>query len=186
MLRTFIAVKIAQTVELRRLHERLSKLGNRFRPVVLDNLHVTLKFLGDTSPAQIPEICGVAKSILDGQRAMLVRLSGVGAFPNARRPSVVWVGIDQADALSRIAADLDRDLAPLGFAREERAFQPHLTLMRVKSRPPEDLFALLSEEAATDFGTVPIDEVEFLQSELTPSGSRYTRLATFTLVRRGS
>ncbi|MGE5194713.1 MAG: RNA 2',3'-cyclic phosphodiesterase [Deltaproteobacteria bacterium] len=186
MLRTFIAVKIAQTIELRRLHERLAKLGDRFRPVALDNLHVTLKFLGDTSPAQVPEVCAIAKRVVEGQPAVVVRLSGVGAFPNARRPSVVWVGLEHSETLGRIAGALDRDLAPLGFAREGREFQPHLTLMRIKSRPPEDLFALLSEEAATDFGTVPIDEVEFLKSELTPGGSRYTRLATFSLPRRDS
>jgi len=108
----------------------------------------------------------------------------VGAFPNVRRPSVLWVGLQNSETLGRIAADLNRELAPLGFAPEERAFQPHLTLLRIRTRPPDDFFALLSEEATTDFGTVPIDEVEYLQSELTPRGSRYTRLATFSLAPR--
>ncbi len=186
MLRTFIAVKIAQTIELRRLHARLGRLGERFRPVALDNLHVTLKFLGDTTPAQVPEICAVAKRVVEGRPAMLLTLAGVGAFPNARRPSVVWVGLQHSETLGRIAGELDRELASLGFAREERAFQPHLTLLRIRTRPPEDLFVLLAEEATAGFGAVPIDEVEYLQSELTPNGSRYTRLATFPLAPRSS
>jgi 2'-5' RNA ligase len=185
MLRTFIAVKIAQTAELRRLHARLSQLGDRFRPVALDNLHVTLKFLGDTSAAQVPEIAAIAKRVVECRPAMLVTLSGVGAFPNARRPSVVWVGLEDSAILGRIAEDLERELAPLGFAPEERAFQPHLTLLRIRSRPPDDLFAMLSEEATAAFGAVPIDEVEYVQSELTPRGSRYTRLATFSLASKG-
>jgi 2'-5' RNA ligase len=181
MLRTFIAVKIAETVELRRLHARLAQLGDRFRPVALDNLHVTLKFLGDTSSAQVPEVAAIAKRVVEDRPAMLVRLSGVGAFPNARRPSVVWVGLQDSETLGKIAGDLNRELALLGFAPEERAFQPHLTLLRIRTRPPDDLFALLTEEATAEYGTVLIDAVEYLQSELTPLGSRYSRLATFQL-----
>jgi 2'-5' RNA ligase len=181
MLRTFVAVKIASTPDLRRIHSCLMELGDRFRPVALDNLHVTLKFLGDTSESQVAEICAVARRVVDGMAAMHVRLRGLGVFPNVRRPSVVWMGLHQPDALCRIAADLDRELAPLGFAPEKRAFQPHLTLLRIKARPPERLFSLLAEEKATDFGIVPIDEVQYLKSELGPRGARYTKLATFTL-----
>ncbi len=178
VLRTFFAIKIAPTPDLRRIHSRLGELGDRFQPVGLDNLHVTLKFLGDTLESQVPEICTVAKRIVDGLGATHVRLMGLGAFPNLRRPSVVWVGLDQAEHLCRLAADLDRALAPLGYALESRAFQPHLTLLRIKTRPPEQLFSLLSDEKESEFGLVPIDEVEYLQSEL---GARYTKLATFTL-----
>jgi RNA 2',3'-cyclic 3'-phosphodiesterase len=181
MLRTFFAVKIDPTPGLRRLHARLSALGDRFRPVALDNLHVTLKFLGDISESQVPEICSVSKRVVDGRAAIHVRLSGLGAFPGARRPSVVWVGLAGAETLHEIAADLDRALSPLGFVPEARSFQPHLTLLRVKSRPPEELFSLLAEESGADFGMVPIEAIEFLQSELTPRGSRYTKLATFAL-----
>jgi len=181
VLRTFIAVKITSTPDLRRVHSRLVELGDRFRPVALDNLHVTLKFLGDTSESQVPEIGAAARRVIDGVAATHVRLRGLGAFPNARRPSVVWVGLEQAEVLCRIAADLEQALAPLGFAPENRAFQPHLTLLRIKARPPEQLFALLAQESATDFGVVPIDKIEYLQSELGPRGARYTKLATFAL-----
>jgi 2'-5' RNA ligase len=185
MLRTFIAVKIAQTAGLRRLHARLSDLGDRFRPVPADNLHVTLKFLGDTAEGQLPQVGAVVKRALEGQAAIFVKLSGLGAFPDARRPTVLWIGLDEAQTLCRIASDLDRELAPLGFAPDRRAFQAHLTLLRIKSRPPDEFFSLLAEESATDFGMVRIDEVEFLQSELTRAGSRYTRLANFPLADSG-
>jgi 2'-5' RNA ligase len=179
LLRTFFAVQIQQTPGLRRFHARLSALGDRFRPVALDHLHVTVKFLGDTSPSQVPEICAAAKHVVEGRAAIHARLAGLGAFPNTRRPSVVWAGLAGAETLHEIARDLDRTLSPLGFVPEARPFQPHLTLLRVKSRPPEELFALLTEESGTEFGMVPIEEIQFLQSELTPRGSRYTKLATF-------
>jgi 2'-5' RNA ligase len=181
VLRTFFALPIVPTRDLRRLHARLSALGDRFRPVALDNLHVTLRFLGDTSESQIPEICSVAKRVVEGRTATQVRLAGLGAFPSARRPSVTWIGLAGTETLHEIAGDLDRAMAPLGFVPESRPFQPHLTLLRIKSRPPEELFALLAEESGTDFGTVAMEAIEFIQSELTPRGSRYTKLATFAL-----
>jgi 2'-5' RNA ligase len=181
MIRTFIATKIPPTPGLRSLHQALSELGERFEPQTLGKLHVTLKFLGDTSKSQVPEICSLVKAVVERHPAMHINLAGLGAFPHAQRPSVVWVGLDQAESLSRIAADLDRELIALGFVPEGRPFHPHLTLLRVKSRPPEALLALLSDEADTKFGAVAIETVELMQSEMTRSGSRYTTLATFRL-----
>ena len=181
MLRAFIAIKIAPTSGLRRLHSQLAELGDRFRPASLANLHVTLKFLGDAAESQISEIGALVKRITRGRPKIHLHLVGLGAFPNDRRPSVVWVGFSQAEPLCQLAIELQTALAPLGFPQEGREFQPHLTLLRVKSRPPEALFALLANEADTDFGLVEISHVELIESELTRSGSRYTTLARFAL-----
>src|SRR5436189_995904 len=137
MLRTFIAVRIEPTVALRRLHSQLAELGDRFRPVSPDNLHLTLKFLGETATSQIPEIGSVVWNIAEKQPATTVQLAGLGAFPHERRPSVIWVGFHHEEPLCQMAAALERDLCPLGFAPEGKAFHPHLTLLRVHSRPPE-------------------------------------------------
>ncbi len=183
-MRTFIAVRIEPTFALRQLHAKLATLGDRFRPVSLENLHLTLKFLGETPASQLAEIGRVLSHVAQSQavpepHGIAVQLFGLGAFPHERRPSVVWVGFRQAEVLSQMAAELDRDLAPLGFAPEGRAFQPHLTLLRIKSRPHEALFSMLEEESQTDFGLVQIPHVELIESELTPRGSRYTTLARF-------
>ncbi len=186
LIRTFIAVKVAPTSLLRRLHARLAALGDRFRPVALGTLHVTLKFLGDTPAEQVSEISAVVRRIAERHTASHVKLVGLGAFPNSRRPSVIWVGLIEAEFLGQIAGDLERDLAPLGFASEGRPFQPHLTLLRIKSRPPQELFTLLADEAQSDFGAVAIEELEFLQSELTPRGPNYSTLGKFALGARNS
>ena len=180
-MRTFIAVRIAHTPGLRRVHSRLSELGDRFRPVSLDNLHLTLKFLGETSPSQLSEIDSIARQVAENRVAMPVQLWGLGAFPHERRPSVVWVGFHQAEPLCHMATELETKLVPCGFSAEGREFQPHLTLLRVKSRPPEALFTLLADEAQTDFGMVEIAHLELIESELARNGSRYTTLARFAL-----
>ncbi|MBI3866599.1 MAG: RNA 2',3'-cyclic phosphodiesterase [Planctomycetia bacterium] len=181
VLRTFIAVDAAPTPALRRLHDRLSELGDRFRPVSLANLHITLRFLGDTAPSQLAPIGELVRQAVELRDAFHVRLKGLGAFPHARRPSVVWLGLDQAEPLCQIAADLDRVLSTLGFLPEQRPFTPHLTLLRIKSRPPESLHSLLEKEADTDFGMIEVNRVHFYQSELGRNGSKYTRLSTATL-----
>jgi 2'-5' RNA ligase len=180
-MRTFIAARVAHTPALRRLHAGLADLGQRFQPVPLGALHVTLKFLGETTEPQLPEICAVTKQIVEKQPVVMGKLAGLGAFPHERRPAVVWVGIEQAQVLGEIADQLNGELSKLGFAPEGRAFQPHVTLLRVKSRPPEELATILAAEARADFGACLIDKIELMQSELTRSGSRYTTLATFSL-----
>jgi 2'-5' RNA ligase len=180
-MRTFIAARVAHTPALRRLHAGLSDLGDRFQPVALKLLHVTLKFLGETAETRLPEICTLARCIVEKQPRVHGKLSGIGAFPHERRPAVVWVGIEEAQPLFQIASDLDRELSKLGFAPEGRPFQPHVTLLRVKSRPPEALAAMLAADAHTDFGACLIDKIELMQSEPTRTGSRYTTLATFRM-----
>jgi 2'-5' RNA ligase len=180
MIRAFFAIKIPLTPQLRRTYARFSELGDRFRPVAVDGLHVTLKFLGDTAEDQLPAICSAAKGIVERLPPLVLSLKGLGAFPHERRPAVVWVGFATAEPLCRIAGDLDRGLAALGYPPEGKAFQPHLTVLRVNSRPPEELFAVLAENTQTDFGTIRIERVELFQSELGRRGPRYTSLASFS------
>jgi 2'-5' RNA ligase len=183
MIRAFIAARIPSNAALRKLHAQLSQLGEPFRPVAVDKLHVTLKFLGDTEEGQVAAIGEIVKRSASQQPAEEVRLSGLGAFPHARRPSVIWVGMQNANSLTAIAAALDDELADLGFAPEQRPFQPHLTVMRVKARPPEMLFSMLTTNANTEYGTARIESIELFQSELARGGSRYTTLATASLKR---
>jgi 2'-5' RNA ligase len=177
MLRTFIAVRIAESPALVDLHRRLSRLDESLRPVPVDNLHVTLKFLGPTERKKLDGIAAVMRDVAARHSAHEIELCGLGAFPNARRPSVIWVGIHNGDALGSIAAALESELSPLGFTPEQRPFRPHLTVLRIKSRPPEGLFSLLEEWHGKDFGTARIELIEFYQSELLRGGSRYKVLA---------
>ena len=186
MIRTFIAAKVASTRALCELCDCLQELDKRLHPVSPNDLHVTLKFLGETSESQVEPIGAVMRRVVESRPAIQVSLSGLRAFPHAGRPSVVWVGLEPGEPLRQIAAELDHELSSLGFEPEHRPFTAHLTLLRVKTRPPEALLAMLAEESQTDFGLVEFSRVQLFQSDLTRSGSRYTQLATAVLGEMGS
>jgi 2'-5' RNA ligase len=180
-IRAFIAVKIAAPRALRSMISTLGTMGGSVKAVSDDALHVTLKFLGDTDPGQISEIARIVQAVSEPHSALEVRLVGLGAFPGVHRPSVVWAGLENAETLVVIANALETALEPLGFSRERRPFRPHLTLARIRSKPPAELGTLLRDQATREFGTAKIDAVELIQSELGPRGSRYTMLATVAL-----
>lgn len=180
-IRTFVAVKFPMPPALRPVVRSLATMNWPVAPVSPDNLHVTLKFLGDTPAESCDAIqTQIAQSVI-GQPPIVLRVEGLGAFPHVDRPSVIWVGLNDAQPLISIAQRLETALEPLGFARESRPFHPHLTLARIKGRPPRELFELLRQHATTNFGTVEISSVEFIRSDREHEGARYTTLAAYQL-----
>ena len=179
--RAFIAVKIPATTQLKRVLSELESLGKPVKAVTADNMHVTLKFLGNTPESQIPKIAAIVQTICEPLQAFDVRVMGLGAFPHARRPSVVWVGLENAETLIRIAKQMEDKLKPLGFAREKRSFRPHLTLARIKSKPPAELKAIIEQHQAAEFGAASIRSVELIRSELRSDGPHYTSLVSANL-----
>ena len=179
--RTFIAVKIEPCESLAVVITRLSALGRPVKAIALDKLHVTLKFLGDTEKPLIDEITTVLGDVVRDKQTFEFELCGLGAFPHLTRPTVIWAGMRNTETLSVIAVKLDMALTQLGFQRETKPFRPHLTLARVKSKPPAQLRAIVDEHQSTQFGTALIASVEFIQSELRPDGPRYTTLSSAEL-----
>jgi len=185
-LRTFIAISVPCSGELRGVIRRLGEMGSAVKPVSPEKLHITLKFLGDTPRDQLPEITAAVQESIAGIAGFEMQLAGLGAFPKKQRPSVVWAGVEQGEPLVEIAARLEDLLETLDFERERRAFSPHLTLARVRRKPPGELFAMFDEHAGTRFGGVPVDAVRLYQSELQPDGPRYTVLDEARLEQPGS
>lgn len=180
-IRAFIAVSVRATSSLRKVILELDSMGRALKAVDPGSLHVTLKFLGDTPSESIPRIGAEVQAACEGRLAIDAELHGLGAFPHAGRPSVIWVGMHNVQSLVEISEVLEDGLESLRFPRDSRKFQPHVTLARVKSRPPENLHDLLNANAATSFGSITIDRVTLYQSELRPQGPRYTPLATVSL-----
>lgn len=180
-IRTFVAVPFVVEPSLKRVLSELGNMGSAVRAATVESLHVTLKFLGDTDLEDVPAVSDVIRAAVENHAICDCPIVGLGAFPNASRPSVVWAGLGDTETLEAIARTLNRELGDLGFPRENRKFQPHLTLARVQHRPPPELAELLRQHAATPFGVLSVDDVKLYQSELLPQGPRYTSLATFEL-----
>jgi len=149
--------------------------------VAIDTLHVTLKFVGEVDAERVPGIAQVVEQVAATESVFELQLDGLGAFPNRERPSVIWVGLRNAAACSRMAAALESQLVECGIPADERAFRPHLTLARIKGRPPGRLFDLLAAEHVTSFGAEVVQSLHLIQSELNPDGPRYTTLVSARL-----
>ena len=142
------------------------------RWVTPERMHLTLRFLGDTAVSQLPALSNVLDQLAAQQPAFSLQLTQLGAFPNQRRPRVIWVGLGGATAvLAQFRQRLDEALLPLGWPLEEKPFKPHLTLGRVKDGR---VGAQIPWQARVGQLAVPATAVHLLESELRPDGPRYT------------
>jgi 2'-5' RNA ligase len=183
MIRTFIAVKISDSVRktLAGLIDDLKRSHADVKWVVPDNLHLTLKFLGDVDESRVGEVGDTVSQACSGVGPFDMSLAGLGAFPNVKRPRVIWVGIVKGkDILASLSETIEKQLESMGFPREERGFSAHLTIGRFRREGrPGDLADRLS--VAFDCGECIVDRVYLMKSTLTPKGPIYEELQHFPL-----
>ena len=185
-LRVFVGVPVGAAVA-----ERISAVRNEFggeavRWVPAENLHLTLKFLGDVEEAQVVSIRSALREALAGTAGFGVTARGLGVFPDARRPRVLWIGL-AAPELAQVAGRVDRALEPLGVERAATRFRPHATIGRW--RRPEPPGVSLREELTRwcdrEFGEFRMDAVTLFRSTLRPAGATYSPLEVFRLEAAG-
>jgi 2'-5' RNA ligase len=158
-----------------------------------ESLHVTLKFIGEKSEDEVGKIRRALETIVAKPVEMNIR--GYGFFPGTRRPRVFWIGIESDAELTALATAVDEKLGELAIPKEEHAFSPHLTLARgaggsgspskQKSDSTNHSFQRLQERLGAmgmpEFGTMTAREFFLYQSQLSPKGSKYPKLAAFAL-----
>ena len=184
-IRSFVAILLNDEVRAAVAAEiaRLRPLAPRVGWVAAPNLHLTLKFLGELPPDELGQVKDGLTEAVTGVVPFSLRFQGLGAFPGMARPRVLWVGVAEgghaAQALqSRVEAALGRR----GFAREDRPFSPHLTVGRVReARGLAGLQQAMARDARMDFGGLEVRALSLMRSDLSPTGSRYTELADFSL-----
>jgi len=183
-MRLFVAVNLPEEVRgrLAAAQERLRAARAQVSWVRPDNMHLTLKFLGETAPDRLDSIRAALAEVARRSLPFEAALGGVGSF-GGRVPRVVWAGVtDGATRLAELAGRVDGALAGIGFPRESRPFAPHLTLGRV--RAPERavvLAAALRAEGQGAFGRFRPEAFCLMESRLDPQGSIYTVVDRFTL-----
>jgi 2'-5' RNA ligase len=180
-MRLFVALAIPAEVRenLALLIRDLKSVDSHPKWINPDNLHVTLKFVGAVAPEKLMAI-GDALADVRTQRQVIAEFHGIGFFPDERRPSVVWVGIQPSDILSALAAEVNRVLAIVAVPREEKAFVPHLTIARFKeTRLSACLRDEIEKRKSRAFGTLAANEFHLIESKLRSSGAEYTTLRSF-------
>ncbi len=174
-LRAFISADIGAKPELVELEEALRRSRAPLKLVEPANIHITLKFLGDTEEELTDDITNIMQKCVAGIPPFKLKLSNIGAFPNSNYIKVIWVGLANPDHLITIAKRLNQELSALGFKAERRGFSPHLTLARVKSRRGrEALQKILNDYEGHEFGEVDINCIRLKKSDLTREGPIYT------------
>ncbi len=136
-IRCFVAIEIPETIQtlLTSAQEELRKFVRGASWVKRENIHLTLKFLGDVAPNQISAIKNSIEQVTDTRSPFSMELGGIGAFPNLSRPRIIWASVKTgADGVAAIAREIDLRLSRHGYERDEKPFRPHLTLARLKSR----------------------------------------------------
>jgi 2'-5' RNA ligase len=185
LIRTFIAAPLPDEVKAA-LAALIGGMAPRWpdrsvRWVGKDTMHLTLRFLGDTDEALVPDLSADLDRIAGRAPPFALRLAGAGCFPHSRRPRVVWVGLDDLEGrLLPLQREIERLARARGWERERRAFRPHLTLGRVRdrARPPEGEW-LASPEALS----FQVEQVQLIRSQLKPAGAEYSTLHSAALAR---
>ncbi len=174
-LRTFIALEIPDGVRAAaaKLIERLRSQGAKVTWTAPENLHVTLKFLGDVDVTSVAAVCDAVARATEAISPFRVSFAGAGAFPDIARPRVLWLGVDEGvEPLVFLHSQIEEQLAELTFPFDGRRFAPHVTLGRVRG-PGSALTEQLETDANLKAGDMLVEEVIIYSSELTPDGPFY-------------
>jgi len=188
-IRSFLAFELAPEMKevLSRVSTQLRRSPMEVRWVRTEGIHLTMVFMGNVRQEDLEAMKGPLQGICARYGPFSVALKGMGCFPNARKPRVLWLGLEgDVKGMARFRDDLQKELRPFGIEEEKRAFAPHLTLGRFKNpaRPEDQLERYLKEYADVNSPLCPLHELVLFRSDLRPAGAEYTRLGRFPLTGR--
>jgi len=184
MIRTFICIELPEGLKKKigEIQAQLKHYSAGISWVRPQNIHLTLKFLGDVEEQRLPDLATAMGEIAARYSRFTLIPEGPGVFPHARSPRVFWLGIrEDTGTLAHLQEEIEERLEELGFAREKRAFRPHLTIGRVRPyRKPKELTpAFLTIGFAAD--PFEVDHITLMRSDLKPTGAVYTPLRVINL-----
>jgi RNA 2',3'-cyclic 3'-phosphodiesterase len=182
--RLFIAIELPNEIraELSTFVKELHDVAPKVKWVRAENLHVTLKFLGNTDPSRLGSIKNTLQLIRSSQPIEL-SLHRLGFFPSEKRPRVLWVGMESSANLISLAQNIDHAMHALGFPLDDRPFTPHLTLARLEPPGlPPNFAAAISKQPSRNFGSMTAREFHLIESKLKSTGAEYTTVQSFPFV----
>jgi 2'-5' RNA ligase len=178
-IRSFVSIDLEEPRILDQVESIMSSLlslGGDLKPVERENIHLTLKFLGNVSAPRLDEVKSALSQVTFPPFSLEIK--GAGAFPNLKRMNVIWVGIGEGwSQVELVFEQTEKLLHQLGFSRETRPFSPHITVARVKSgRKRDEIAAFLGHLSDESFGSFNVENVKLKESVLSPSGPKYSTL----------
>ena len=183
--RVFVAVPLSDSLRgaVRDLQQQMEAAGAVARWTRPEQLHFTLRFLGEIPPSQVARVKVATREAATGAAPFPISLRGLGAFPSFQRPQVIWIGVaDGREPLQALADGLGEALGKQRFPTEPRPFRPHLTLARVRStRNWCELVRALGDLKDADVGGQEVDRLIVFESHLSPKGPSYTPLEEVAL-----
>lgn len=184
LLRTFIAINIPVSITLKEVWDDLRGRFDSSQVKWVDNhtLHLTLFFLGDTPEDQVTSICSELRQMLAEHKSFNLVLKGLGFFGNPSSPRVIWVGVERNVQLIALKRDVSRIVSSYGYLDDQRAFNPHITLGRVKNiKNPDSLLRALYGYEDFQFQETSVNGIIHYKSELKPTGPLYTAIQNIVL-----
>ena len=181
-IRSFIAFDLENEQVLNRLAQAqklVLETGADLRLVAPQNIHVTMRFLGDISPGMVEKVYEAMKKVQF--TPFTIQIRGLGVFPSLNYPRVVWAGMtDGVEQLRSIFSQLEPQMRALGFQADAYGFSPHLTIARVRTGANKQRLAeLVTKKADYDFGSIKADCLRLKKSQLSPKGPTYSTLKEF-------
>jgi len=189
VIRAFIAIDLSQEI-LERIDQMSLDLRSRLEEVPVrwvpaDNIHLTLKFLGNVSTANLEMLKEIMGNVVANHHECDISVGGIGAFPKTHNPRVIWVGMEVPQELISLQHNIEIETARLGYSREHRPFSPHLTFGRVsRNASSQDVRAIaeiLDSYKVGFLGATRITSVYLYRSDLKPDGAVYTPIYTAAL-----
>ena len=185
--RTFIAIELPPPIR-RLLKDHIDKLRAQFPDVRAswsreDNLHLTLKFLGDVAVSRISDLSAACEEAAAGTNSFVLQIGGCGTFPPRGKPKVLWIGVSTNDAhpLMLFHAAVEAACAARGFTREARTYHPHLTIARLREAKDSRALAERHRECDLTAQSFQVSEIVLFRSELSSKGSKHTPLSRHRL-----
>jgi len=181
-IRAFIAIELPTAIQngLRQVIQQLSPGTKAVRWLPAENIHLTIKFLGDIEISKVQALQTALRQEASHHNPFDIHVGTLGAFPNSRRPRVVWIGVQAPQELFTLQQGIEVVTRPLGYSIEDRPFTAHLTLGRVSQHASPDEAAqfsfLLAKKQVGDLGKVHVETIHIFRSDLRPTGAVYTSL----------
>jgi len=187
-MRVFIAIELPQAIKdsLNSIQEKLKTSGADVKWVRPQNIHLTLKFLGEISEEQLAKIKTTLDNTAKDKKKFSIRISSLGAFPKINSPRVIWVGIDKGDReIQELAKALEERIEKIGIPKEDRSFSSHITIGRIRSNQARDKLVATLKSLENHFKETPqelvVQRISLFKSTLTPQGPIYEVLKEVNL-----